>query len=259
MPIGILEFSRHVRRQQRGRHDGVADDRWCHELLAMSLRVPCHSAINPIDFISRVQPLLEQRDLPGLLNLLKTQWTYEQIKELMLSPHHDARKVALLALSLVGGKCAIPVVVENLKDSDPCTNQVAEHALWSIWFRCGSTQANALIKQGAEAMEQKEFDQAERFFTQAIEADPTFAEAFNQRAIVHYLAERFAESLEDCKCVLERMPCHFGAWAGMGHCYAHLGEHVKSIECYSKALEINPHLETVDEAITTLKCRCKPN
>jgi len=217
--------------------------------------VPCSSSINPVDFVTQVEPLLEKRDLPGLLQLLKSRWTYDQLKDLMRSPHHDARKVAMLALSLVGGRCAIPVLTERLKDPEPCANQMAEHALWSIWFRCGSDQANVLIKQGADALEQKQLEQAEKLFTQAIEADPTFAEAYNQRAIARYLAERYPQSIEDCQRVLERMPCHFGAWAGMGHCWAHLGETSKAIECYSKALEINPHLDQVDEALTTLRCQ----
>jgi len=50
-----------------------------------------------------------------------------------------------------------------------------------------------------------------------------------QRAIVHYLSERFDESVEDCHRTVSRMPAHFGAWAGMGHCYAHLGKHVEAI------------------------------
>lgn len=217
--------------------------------------MPCFQSINPVDFVTRVEPLLEKRDLPGLLQLLKSRWTYDQLKDLMRSPHHDARKVAMLALSLVGGRCAIPVLTEHLKDPEPCANQMAEHALWSIWFRCGSDQANTLIKQGADALEQKQLEQAEKLFTQAIQADPTFAEAYNQRAIARYLAERYPQSIEDCQCVLERMPCHFGAWAGMGHCWAHLGKTSKAIECYSKALEINPHLDQVDEALAALRCQ----
>lgn len=219
---------------------------------ASELLVPSHASINPLDFIERVEPLLQQRDLPGLLHLLRSRWTYDQLKDLMRSPYHDARKVAMLALSLVGGRCAIPVLAEHLKDPEPCANQMAEHALWSIWFRCGSDQANALVKQGADAVENKQLDRAEELFTQAIEADTAFAEAYNQRAIVRYLAERYAESIEDCEQVLERMPCHFGAWAGMGHCHAHLGHTTQAIECYAKALEINPHLDQVAEARLTL-------
>lgn len=210
-------------------------------------------AINPVDFISRVQPLLETRDLTGLLDLLHNRWTYDQIKELLRSNHCDARKVAMLAISLVGGPCAIPTLVEHLKDKDQCANQMAEHALWSIWFRCGSKEANCLLSRGSKALDQKEFAEAERFFTKAIDADRSFAEAYNQRAIVRYLTERYRESIEDCHKAVERMPCHFGAWAGMGHCYAHIGQSIDAIRCYTKALEINPHWTSAAEAIKALR------
>lgn len=211
------------------------------------------TSINPLDFITRVQPLLEQRDLPGLLELLHHRWTYDQLKNLLSSAHHDARKVAMLAVSLVGGVCAIPVLVEHLKDRDACANQMAEHALWSIWFRCGSQEANCLLSRGSAALEEKNFSEAEALFTRAIEADRSFAEAYNQRAIVRYLSERYDESIEDCRSAVERMPSHFGAWAGMGHCYAHLGQTIDSVRCYTKALEINPHMECVAETIRALR------
>jgi tetratricopeptide (TPR) repeat protein len=51
------------------------------------------------------------------------------------------------------------------------------------------------------------------------------------------------------------MPCHFGAWAGMGHCHAHLERISEAIECYEKALSINPHLHCIKETIRELKKR----
>lgn len=211
--------------------------------------------IHPVDFIERVQPLLEKKDLPGLLSLLRSRWTKDQIKELLRGPDRDARKVAALALSFVGTRCCINPLAEQLKDPDPMINEMAEHALWSIWFRCGSPEANGLLAHGAEALDRRCFERAEELFTQAIEADPKFAESYNQRGIVRYLTERYAESIEDCRAAVERMPCHFGAWAGMGHCHAHLGQTGEAIRCYEKALEVNPHLNCIREAVETLQCQ----
>jgi tetratricopeptide (TPR) repeat protein len=70
---------------------------------------------------------------------------------------------------------------------------------------------------------------------------------------VNYLLERYPESIEDCHRTVSRMPCHFGAWAGMGHCYAHLGKHEEAIRSYEKALEINPRLEGVRQGIDSLR------
>jgi tetratricopeptide (TPR) repeat protein len=51
------------------------------------------------------------------------------------------------------------------------------------------------------------------------------------------------------------MPCHFGAWAGMGHCHAHLEQISSALECYETALAINPHLHCVEETVWELKKR----
>lgn len=71
-------------------------------------------------------------------------------------------------------------------------------------------------------------------------------------AIANYLAERYEESIIDCQAAIERMPCHFGAWAGMGHCHAHGGRLAEAIECYEHALTINPHLDGIREAVVEL-------
>lgn len=209
--------------------------------------------LNPVEFVELVEPLLEKQDVSGLLIMLRSRWSSDQIKSILSSSHADARKVATLALGLVGARCCIPSLIQQLHDVDPMANEMAEHALWSIWFRCGSEAANSLLTRGAAAMDRREYEQAEALIESAIEADPTFAEAYNQRAIVHYLQERFEPSIADCKEAIQRMPCHFGAWAGMGHCHAHLGQLPDAIRCYRKAMEINPHLKCLDVAVQEMQ------
>ncbi len=211
--------------------------------------------IEPCTFIETVQPLLERQDLPGLMSLLKTRWTGDQLRGLLTGNHTDAKKVALLALGLVGTGCCLPELARQLQDPDPMVNEMAEHALWSIWFRMGTPPANHELGRGAQALGRREFDQAITHFERAIEACPKFAEAYNQRAIVHYLQEHWARSIEDCRMTIELMPFHFGALAGMGHCYAHLGKLRRAIRCYEKALAVNPHLSCVTQAIGELKRR----
>jgi tetratricopeptide (TPR) repeat protein len=214
------------------------------------------TAIDPSQFVQLVEPLLAKKDLPGLLQLLKSNWQPEQIRDLLRSRHCDARKVALLALALVGPTCCTEELSRQLKDPDPVINDLAEHALWAIWFRSGNTQeANQLVCRGAEALNTREFARAIEIFSQAIRVDPCFAEAYNQRAIAYYLSEDYPRSVADCERVTRRMPCHFGAWAGMGHCHAHLNQIPQAIECYEKALSINPHMHCVQEAVRELKNR----
>jgi cytochrome c-type biogenesis protein CcmH/NrfG len=54
------------------------------------------------------------------------------------------------------------------------------------------------------------------------------------------------------------MPCHFGAWAGMGHCHAHVGRFKDALAAYRKALAINPHLECLTEACAELERQTDP-
>ena len=209
--------------------------------------------IHAQDFVTSVKPLLESKDLPGLLAHLKSRWTPDQITALLSCPCGDTRKVAALALALVGGTCCIPHLAQRLRDPDPMTNQMAEHALWSIWFRLGTPEANHQLARGALAVERKDFEHALEHFNNAINISPDFAEAYNQRAIALYLIERYAESCQDCLRAVERMPCHFGAWAGLGHCHAHAGRIREAIESYRRALEVNPHLECIEQSIEELE------
>ncbi|HZZ44349.1 MAG TPA: tetratricopeptide repeat protein [Tepidisphaeraceae bacterium] len=190
----------------------------------------------------------------GLLALLKATWTPEQIVSLLGCEVCDARKVAALALALVGGKCCVPPLVEQLKDSDRMVNEMAEHALWSIWLRgSDKPQANHEVARGSQALDRREFECAIRCFDRAIELDGGFAEAYNQRAIANYLQEKYEESAGDCRRTVERMPGHFGAWAGLGHSLAHVGKLAEALEAYRVALKINPHLSCVREMVEELE------
>jgi tetratricopeptide (TPR) repeat protein len=212
-----------------------------------------NTSVDPIQFVQAVQPVLERRDLPGLLALLKNRWTGEQIVAILVGRNADARKVAALSLALVGCRKCLPPLAEQLKDPDPMVNQLAEHAMWNIWFRLGSDAANHELCRGAKAIDRGDYDHAITHFDRALQLSPDFAEAYNQRALAKYLLERYEDSLADCKIAVQLMPNHFGAWAGIGHCHADLGRLPQAVESYQRALDINPHMSQVREAIEELK------
>ena len=189
----------------------------------------------------------------GLLALLKSRWTPQQIVSLLCADCCDARKVAALSLSLVGCKSCLPPLADQLRDPDPMVNQMAEHAIWSIWFRAGTQEANHQLCRGAKSIDRGDFRHAITHFDKALQITPEFPEAYNQRALAEYLLERYDESLADCKKAVALMPIHFGAWSGMGHCYAHHGRMQQAVECYEKALSINPHMTQIREAVEELK------
>jgi tetratricopeptide (TPR) repeat protein len=212
--------------------------------------------IDPAQFVACVQPLLAGKDLQGLSDLLRSRFTGEQIAAIFQCPDPDARKVAALAFGLIGCKAGLCKLAPLLKDKDPVVNQMAEHAMWTIWFRSGATpEANKELCRGTKAMNRREFDVAIEHFGKALEIDPSFAEAYNQRALVKYLQEHYEESIEDCRRVVERMPHHFGAWAGMGHCHAHLGRLKEAVACYRRVVAIHPTFGGVPDVLQELEQR----
>ena len=211
--------------------------------------------IDPDAFVRTVQPVLERRDLTALHEFLRQRWTSDQIISLLKSECCDARKVAALCLSLVGCNRCLDELARQLRDTDPMVNQMAEHAMWSIWFRGGSAEANHQLTRGVLAVDRGDIEHAIKHFDKAITISPEFAEAYNQRGLARFMLERYEQSIEDCQMAARLMPAHFGAWAGMGHCHAHLGRVDEAIACYEKALEINPHMHEIRSAVKELRSR----
>src|SRR5688572_29861583 len=110
------------------------------------------------------------------MTLLKSRWNCDQLRTLLHSNHLDAKKVGLLALGLIGTTCSVEDLAVELRHPDPMVNEMAEHALWSVWFRAGTPQANHELARGAQALGRKDFPHAIKHFDQAIAECPAFAE-----------------------------------------------------------------------------------
>ncbi len=217
------------------------------------------ASIDPQEFVRALTPFLRSGDLKGLVSTVRSRWSGEQVRALVHCKDHEALKCALLALAWVGGRKCSEQVLTQLGNEDPLISELAEHALWTIWFRSGCDGANEQLAMGVRALGDKRLEAAVEHFNKAIAMKPDFAEAFNQRAITYYLSEEWHKSLADCQRAAELMPCHFGAWAGQGHCYAHLGQLPEAIASYQKALAIHPRLDCVKTAMEELQLRVKSN
>ncbi len=134
-----------------------------------------------------------------------------------------------------------------LRGDDPALAARAETALWAMWTRSADAEVNALMRDGVAAMQARRFEDAERLFTQIIARVPDFAEGWNKRATVRYLAEDFAGSIADCEATLVRNPDHFGALSGQGLCHLARGEARQAAALFRRALGVHPHLEAVRE------------
>jgi tetratricopeptide (TPR) repeat protein len=209
-------------------------------------------SINPAVFLEVVAPLIEKRDVHGTVATIQQRWSVAEVATMLDSPNADARKMSALALSLIGTDSCIDVLARQLHDGDEMVTRMAEHAMWAIWLRGGTEDAQSHLARGTQLLADKQVEKSIDCFSQAILSDPHFAEAYNQRAMAYYLLERFDESLADCLTAARIQPAHFGAWAGAGHSHACLGNIPAALDCYKQAKVIHPRMDCLDDLIAEL-------
>lgn len=117
------------------------------------------------------------------------------------------------------------------------------HRIWELWREIDDPDLAAAMEQGIVAMRSGRHADAERRFSAVIEAEPGYAEAWNKRATVRYMRERYTAAAADIRRALALEPRHFGALAGLGLVYMQLERYRAAIESFERALEINPWLE----------------
>ncbi|MEM6393665.1 MAG: tetratricopeptide repeat protein [Planctomycetota bacterium] len=209
--------------------------------------------VNGQAFIRRVTPHLEQGDVEGLAATVRENWQLIDLCRLIGDPTMAVRRTALLTLGLVGDESVVGPVGRALHDEEELVVEDAERALWSVWFRLGSDAAAPPFRAGVQMLSDSDWDGAVEMLSRAIEADEGFAEAWNQRAIAHYGADRYAESLSDCEEAVKRMPSHFGALCGMGHNHIGLGQYAQAADAYERALSVHPRMPTIRDALDRLR------
>jgi tetratricopeptide (TPR) repeat protein len=177
-------------------------------------------------------------------------YTEGTLQRLTLTANTEGRRAAVLALGLTGTMTCNKSVALRLHDGDAQVRQLATDALWAIWFRADSPE-NILELQ--RVMRLRDADEALEAYAALLKKSPKFAEAYNQRAILHFRMREYQKSIADCETVVKLNPCHFGAHAGMGQCYMKLRKSRNALKAFKSALRINPNMDGVEETIRTLE------
>jgi len=167
--------------------------------------------------------------------------------------HASARLAAVERLADVGTMADATALVKALHDDDEDVRRGAEGALWHVWSRSGDAAVDALYATGIGEMESGDVDAAIRTFSRIIERKPAFAEGWNKRATLYFLAGDLRRSLADCDEVIKRNPQHFGALSGYAQIYAQLGYYDRALDYARRALAVNPNLTGMRESVRMLE------
>src|SRR5690606_35302548 len=112
------------------------------------------------EFLAVVCPALAAGEPQALADEVLKRWTPRQICRLLVDPEVDVRRVAAIVLGLIGDQTCVGCLARALHDADASVNEMAEHGLWSIWFRSGKSAAVSALAAGVAAMEQEAYAQA---------------------------------------------------------------------------------------------------
>jgi tetratricopeptide (TPR) repeat protein len=138
-------------------------------------------------------------------------------------------------------------------NADSPAGQRIEQEILRRFSRSGSATADLLMTWAEEAINDSDYPLALDLLDQIIVIKPDFAEAWNKRATVYYLTDDYGASLADIRQTLALEPRHFGALAGFGLILEAIDRKAEAIRVMKRALEINPRLDNVREALEKLE------
>jgi len=107
----------------------------------------------------------------------------------------------------------------------PPTNEMA-----LLWFERGS----AYVQAG-------DLEDAAKDFTQAINADPNYADAYCSRGLVLGRLGKHEQAIGDFTQALALNPKNAGVYADRGAAYGYLGQHALAISDFTQAIALNPN------------------
>ena len=167
------------------------------------------------------------------------------------------RAEAVVWIANHGGMADAPLLHERLRDESAFVRQFAEQGLWLLWTRSGDRAIDQLMARATEAMQSARYAEAIEILGTVIVQRPDYAEGWNRRATVYFLAGDLKRSIADCDEVLKRNPGHFGALSGLGQIYLQLEDLPQSLRWYRRALEVNPNMLGVEMNIRMIEAQLR--
>ena len=165
----------------------------------------------------------------------------------------DGASLPILTQTVIAG-LSLDDLFARLKENatSPAGGRIEQEIL-GRFSRSGSPTADLLLSWAGDAIEASDYPLALDVLDQIIVLKPDFAEAWNKRATVYYLMDDYSDSLSDIRATLALEPRHFGALAGFGMILETLDRKAEAIRVFKRALEINPRLDKVREALDKLE------
>ena len=140
-------------------------------------------------------------------------------------------------------KAALDALFAELRLApDAQTARSIDRKIWIYWTVPADPLLAGRMGEILTARRMADFPGAILLLDRLLEDYPTYAEAWNQRATLHYLIGDFDSSLADLEKVLEFEPRHFGALSGRALIYLQQDKRALALRDMAAALELHPFL-----------------
>lgn len=127
-----------------------------------------------------------------------------------------------------------------------------EDLIWAIWIDDVAAAPGEQMQKAIKALAAKQLDEAQVILDNLIATMPNWAEAWNKRATLHFIAGRDEASLIDILATLTLEPRHFGALAGMGQLCLRNDEPELARIAFTAAFTIHPHMQGLKSILADL-------
>ena len=114
--------------------------------------------------------------------------------------------------------------------------------MWAIWATAPDEIAQEMLDRGMVARRVADYLAAIKAFDDLVAYCPDYAEGYNQRAFVHFLAGAYDTAIVDLRLALDRSPRHVAALAGLALSLMGLGQDGAAQVVLRQALALNPWL-----------------
>ncbi len=122
---------------------------------------------------------------------------------------------------------------------------IIEQEIWALWSTHPTdVKLTERLEEGSQFVRSQNYLKAKDIFTEVINLDQTWAEAWNKRATVFYMLGEFQKSQDDIDKVLALEHRHFGALAGQGLVNIQLKNYEKAIRSYEQVQKIYPAMRS---------------
>ena len=141
--------------------------------------------------------------------------------------------------------------LHNTEDSH--ARAEAEDLNWALWCAHEDDVAHKSMQKAIGALARQDFHESRLLLDQLVVSWPDWAEAWNKRATVYFLMEKYVESLADIARTLTLEPRHFGAASGLAQICLKTGDEHSALLAFDYTLSVNPNLSAVRETAEFLR------